>query len=475
MLKSQHVFLLKIIKMDFEANYEQKSILSLPDVPLLRILEFIPAEEYKQLMFVCRKFYELLQLYKFSRHSPLTIQNCCLSPNEEPWSFLINTSRIFPSIIVYPNQNKDSQNSDEFWRKIGEKTIELELRSFSFRVTNDFLNFFPNLIKLYLFDLDTLNDIVLPQNIQELYFRKAYFGQEVDAAKYKNITRLTTQTFVECKPKEEKFPEKKLQTITKPIVGLKQRVIQFNGIIAHEGNISLTYFRSLDIYRKFWFVHTLTIIKFPQNGCFFIHKKVNCEPLRHFSFNMKYLEEPVAFCNQCTKFFAKSCPNITILSLNDSRSHSLLKLIHLVAKNNKLKTLEYMAQFKVQMVDVVFPTLTQLFLSGPIELNGLQPCLSIKDLTFINKFNHYDIDLLTRNFPNVTRATFGNMNFNEKHTESISKYWKKLKTINVFRGFERRKLTLPSGPEIKSFAFQHIPSLLRFNNTCRCMIQTTSE
>lgn len=455
---------------------------SLPDLVLCKIFDFLPTEEYLKLKLVNQKFFEVLQLNRFSRHVLLKIPSCRLHPNEEPWNFLIKSKRNFPSILVECIRLKGLSDSEEFWRKIGKHTIELELRNkipAEIFIPEDFLTYFPNLNKLRVWrSIEVLNGIIFPSNIKSLHTHEHDFSKQWETEKFKNLRFFGTKWVLNIKRKESErgfwnlvdnqhgpWPPIQLPQFLQsrvevaPVNFLNVKELQLSHISGIHTQKSHPISQKIDIFSKLANLRYLLIYS-DVNGCFFVHKTVPFHSLNFFIYSPS--RDSRECCDDCCNFFTISCPNITKLTVDQS-----LKVIQAVAKNNKLKELRCSSQrsSQLRMVDVIFPTLRTLYISGNLSLEGLTPSLHILQFGFVNS-NDIDLEFLLKNFPNVKATYFYHEKFDESHLKLVGKYWKKLRIFHFFiRGDSQRH------SKYASLAFKHIPTLLQFGGVTRWMVE----
>lgn len=450
----------------------------LPDLALCRIFDFIPAKEYLKLMLVNQKFYDLLQLNRFSGQVLLIIMSCRLHPNDEPWKFLIKSNRKFPSIFVDCTLIKGLENSEEFWRKIGEKTIELKLRNKKPRQTfipEDFLTYFPNLKKICVLpNIKVLNGVIFPLHISILLVYQHNFGQELDAEKFKNLRFFGTNWFLNfIKLKEEEELEyieddfrrvlyKRFENIqVTPMNFLNVKKLYARDLAGMQGFDFYPLSQSIHFNLNFLNLKYLNLKLFDVNGCFFVHKLVQFHSLNEF---LLLADKSNKCCDECCNFLAQSCPNITYLTLH---AYGFFGLIEAVAKNKKLKQLFYLTK-KIRLVDVIFPTLRKLIVFGDLDLEGLQPSLHILTFLFLNN-DALDLELLFKSFPNVTFLTVGfnfDHNLNESYLKLMGKYLKNLRILHCGNIKQKRAFS-----KFASMAFEHIPILIDFSYVTRWMVE----
>lgn len=387
-------------------------------------------------MVVNKNFYELLQLNRYHHLSPvLTLPRCfCEKQNEEFWSFFFNSNRKFHSIKTSGEEGK----RDDFWRKIGKSTIDLDV-GYGIKSSN-FFTWFPNLKKLRVPSIRYIHNMTLPETVEELYVESHTFGEELDGEQFKNLRFFGTKTLE--KPKTVTSEVWDLikgwgrTGVSSSLNLLEVKEIDYGHVREIETFLSLA--DTMDIHSKFPNLISIYSQTIAQNGCFLVHKLVKLDLIVNFRVIFLHNFQRGECCDECCDFLVKNCPNISFLGITDSCTHSFLKVIQLVAKNNKLRSLHYFSEFEVNITDLIFPTLDTLAVFGNINLEGLQLCTKIVKV----RFGNFNLEILAKNFPNVKKARLVRKKFDENDAKVLGKYWKNLRILTVYENSSEARINL---------------------------------
>lgn len=499
---------------------EGMNLAALPEETLEELFKFSSFNDQMQLMQVCKKFFNVLQLPVFARKFVLAFEFCVLSPRCPPGNFLMNSKRKFYNIRFGDRVNIWNCGR-KLWTKIGNATENVILNSTeNYKGFNYILWEFPRVreISIFLVDLihfdvpETVKNVTLVGLVKKLVSVQDY-------QKLNGMFQQFEKVMVDCITNaEDEANMKKLYDVDTEIINWTEfaqtepmiHVAAFNLLNKKQitpADIEKLDFVDLEFIHNFVNLHQISLT-INEHGCFFVHSVQNLPQL--FRINLFcFIDNNLGYCDACLKFLKESSSKIASLKVAGKKFPRL----NLLIENLPTKPIEYLyLNVNVDYNEISFrhPNLLQLDLlvnthnytfnsanlpessklkvltirsdnniSSTIQISNLQmlveKCPEMEKVNF-PKLSIDEILLIEENWPNLIELKLQLIGLiDEKQlVESLQGNFKKLK---IFGNVENQIDSLSNDFKVYDYdieLFHTIPTLrrsTRMNYNDFCMIQ----
>lgn len=431
----------------------------LPHETLEHLFKFLAFNDQMQLMEVCKKFFDVLQLPIFAKNVVLAFEFCLLSLPCPPCNFLVNSKRKFYN-IRFGDKVTIWNCGSKFWKNIGSFIENVIFDSMETYEGLDFILWeFPRVREISLFFNDIFN-FDIPKSITAVTF----LGDTVNS-----VTMEDYQKFIQISKQMEKLmvknveifdevsDEKKLFDVQVPkgidwakFFDSSNQTIEVAPFdLLKKKNITSADIENLD----YWnleplddFVNLKKItLNMTENGCFFIHSAQKLPKLTqvHLKCNVINL---LGYCTTCLKFLKKSSAKIDSLKVSGSKFPRLNILIEYMP-TKPLKYLNLVIEVDYNEISFDHPELETLILkvSTPnytFNCSNLPDSSKLKHLEIRNNsptcVEISNLQMLIQKCPGMKKIHFERLNFEQILV--IEQGWSNLVELRIEKVLDGREL-----------------------------------
>lgn len=307
---------------------------ALPDLPLIRIFDFLSGDDIKQACLVIRRWFDLLQLQKFRDKLTFVLRDCCLGKDKAPWNdILVNPMRTYSSFLLGMQVGFSSKAfKQEFLQMIGKSVTTVVLEIVYGRILDEFpwktaLHSLPHLKKIKAANPHILSFFELPNTITEMQFesmrRWTYEGDPIfkSLKRLTNLKVITIQEISSSRSNDTKHtPIRMTDELQKLTLDFNQFGIRRVNILEKEigfEDILTLYISKSSAELKRWLPalpHMTRLRKLVIAGkgfpsCFFSHTATPCPSVKEIEMKLYSGLLHKKPCEMCWTAFWKTFPN----------------------------------------------------------------------------------------------------------------------------------------------------------------------